>query len=138
MNRADLQSLAEARVEDARVLLANGRYAAAYYLCGYAVECGIKACVARQIVAGEYPPDRQYSNDLFSHDRDKLLVRAELVSALATERAKDSALRTNWDIVKEWSESTRYESKNQQDATRLLDAIADPDHGVLRWLRLHW
>jgi HEPN domain-containing protein len=45
MNRTDLQILAEDRLKDAEVLLANGRFGAAYYLAGYAVECGLKACV---------------------------------------------------------------------------------------------
>ena len=30
-----------------KVLLDAGRYPAAYYLVGYAVECGLKACVAK-------------------------------------------------------------------------------------------
>lgn len=34
MNRRDLQRLAEDRLEDARALLAAGRYTGAYYLCG--------------------------------------------------------------------------------------------------------
>jgi hypothetical protein len=48
MDRSDLQVLAEARVADAEALLHGGRWAAAYFLLGYAVECGLKACAARQ------------------------------------------------------------------------------------------
>jgi HEPN domain-containing protein len=49
MNRADLQSLSNLRLADARALLSAGRFAAAYYLAGYAVECALKACIARAV-----------------------------------------------------------------------------------------
>ncbi len=47
MNRTVLQLLTEDRLKDAGVLLANGRYGAAYHLAGYAVECALKACFAK-------------------------------------------------------------------------------------------
>ena len=47
MNRADLQKLAEERLADAELLLANGRFGGAYYLSGYVVECALKACIAQ-------------------------------------------------------------------------------------------
>jgi hypothetical protein len=47
VNRAELQQLASDRIEDARVLLDNGRWTAAYYLVEYAVETGLKACILR-------------------------------------------------------------------------------------------
>jgi HEPN domain-containing protein len=54
MNRTDLQILAEDRLKDAEVLLAKGRFAAAYYLAGYAVECGLKACIAKLTKAEDF------------------------------------------------------------------------------------
>jgi HEPN domain-containing protein len=48
MNRQDFRRLAEHRVQDAEVLLAGRRYAAAYYLCGYAMECALKTLNATQ------------------------------------------------------------------------------------------
>ena len=47
--------LANARVADAEALLQSRRWAAAYYLLGYAVECGLKACAARQFQQDEVP-----------------------------------------------------------------------------------
>ena len=55
MNRADLQRLARERIADAKVLLRARRWSAAYYLSGYAVECAIKACIARLTRAEEFP-----------------------------------------------------------------------------------
>jgi hypothetical protein len=47
MNRAELQRLAKERISDAKVLLAARHWSAAYYLAGYAVECALKACIAK-------------------------------------------------------------------------------------------
>lgn len=45
MNRIELQQLASDRILDAEALLAARRWSGAYYLGGYAVECGLKSCV---------------------------------------------------------------------------------------------
>ena len=66
MNRRDFRRLAEEQLRDARVLMAGRRYAAAYYLAGYAIECGLKACVARQVKQYEFPPSARFSRDVFT------------------------------------------------------------------------
>lgn len=55
MNRIEWQRIAEERARDAEALLAAGQWSGAYYLAGYAVECGLKACIARQIGQHEFP-----------------------------------------------------------------------------------
>jgi HEPN domain-containing protein len=40
---------AESRVRDAATLLKARRWSAAYYLAGYAVESGLKACVVAYV-----------------------------------------------------------------------------------------
>lgn len=49
MNRATFQRISELRRSDAKALLTAGHYPEAYYLVGYAVECALKACVAKQV-----------------------------------------------------------------------------------------
>lgn len=73
MNRFDLQKMAEERVADAAALLDAERYQAAYYLCGYAVEFALKACIARQVREFDFP-DRKVVNDSYVHDLKKLLT----------------------------------------------------------------
>ena len=72
MNRQDFQTLSELRVQDSLVLLNNGRYAAAYYLCGYAVECALKACIAKQTMQFEFP-DLVRVRESYTHDFKKLV-----------------------------------------------------------------
>jgi len=47
VNRTQLQQLAEERVRDAEALLKAGQWSGAYYLAGFAVEFGLKACIAK-------------------------------------------------------------------------------------------
>jgi hypothetical protein len=73
VDRGQLQQLAELRLEDAEALITSGRWAAAYYLLGYCVECGLKACVAKQFRADEVP-DRKLVNSFYTHRLDELLA----------------------------------------------------------------
>ena len=51
----DLRKIARARLEDATVLRTSKRYDGAVYLCGYAVEIGLKARICRTLKWTEYP-----------------------------------------------------------------------------------
>src|SRR5438552_2559521 len=136
MNRAEFQRLAEVRLTDARVLLRRGRYSAAYYLAGYVIECALKACIARSTKRYDFP--RQDAGRLYTHDYAELLRRADLVDELSNEKGIDRQFRTNWELAIAWKEASRYGKSTRQDAEDLLQAIADPNHGVLRWIRRYW
>ena len=60
MNKLDFETLAHLRLEDAKCLLLGGRWAAFYYLAGYAVECAIKACIAKLTGMHDFPRDRDF------------------------------------------------------------------------------
>jgi HEPN domain-containing protein len=47
MNRGDFQELAELHLANAKTLLEARLYAGAYYMCGYVVECALKACICK-------------------------------------------------------------------------------------------
>jgi HEPN domain-containing protein len=83
MNRADLQRVTRLRVQEARTLLSGGRFPGAYYLMGYAVECALKACVAKQTRRYDFP-DKKLANDVYTHDLEKLLHVAELTRVFET------------------------------------------------------
>jgi HEPN domain-containing protein len=134
VNRTDLQQLAESRLEDARVLFQQGGFAAAYYLCGYAVECGLKACIARQILQHEYPPRRTFSAELFSHKFKELVPLARLSPALVIERQRNKQFAANWSEVEKWSEDSRYENWTMQDSLLPLAAFLTEElerHGTI-------
>jgi len=55
MNRSSLQNLANERIKDAEALLMAGRWSGSYYLAGYAVECALKECFAKQTREYDFP-----------------------------------------------------------------------------------
>lgn len=141
MNRADFQRLAEVRLREAESLLAAGLWDGAYYLAGYAVECGLKACIAKRTRAEDFPPDRKFVELCYSHDFDKLLLAADLAVDHKTARDTDATLERNWAVVKDWSEQARYRlpsAASQARAERLMSALTAPAGGVLPWITQRW
>ena len=66
MKRSDFQKLAEIRIAEAEILLKAKKYDGAYYLAGYAVECALKACVAKRTARYDYP-DKDLANQCYTH-----------------------------------------------------------------------
>jgi hypothetical protein len=137
MNRTDLQNLANERIVEAKILLDAGKWTGAYYLAGYAVECGLKACIANLFKSEDFP-DKSFTDKCYIHDFEKLIVLAGLRTSLDLDRTANLRLATNWGTVSVWRESSRYEQKSQADAQDLYDAITTDPDGVLPWLRLRW
>jgi len=137
LNRNRLRQLAQIRLDEAKLLLDNGRYSGAYYLAGYTAECALKACIAKLIKAEDFP-DKKFADKCYSHDLQNLLRLAGLETQFLAEVRANTALRDNWDIAKDWNEEARYEVWTQSDATNLYQAIADPKGGVMQWIRNHW
>jgi len=137
MNRADFQKLAKLRVREAKVLLDNKCYEGAFYLAGYAVECALKACIARKTKRYEFPP--KDSRQLYEHELGKLVALAGLKTALDAEMTNVKAFEDNWATVKDWKVDARYETKiAKNQAENLYAAITDDPNGVLLWLKNYW
>ena len=88
MNRTDFQEIAELRLRESRALLDAGFPGGAYYLAGYAVECALKACIAKRTQEHDFP-DKKLVNDSHTHNLKELLRLAELKTEL------DSVLDAN-------------------------------------------
>ena len=137
MNRADLQRVTRLRVQEARTLLSGGRFPGAHYLMGYAVECALKACVAKQTRRYDFP-DKKLANDVYTHDLEKLLHVAELTRVFEADRRANFELKLSWAIVKDWSEEARYETGITGSQARDLYSACTRRNGVLPWVRKRW
>lgn len=135
--REDLRALAQAKLDDATLLLRNERWSNAYYLAGYAVELGLKACIAVQFVS-DVIPDRQLVNDIYKHDLESLVGTAGLSAQLEENLSRDKDFATNWAIAVQWNEGSRYQSIDETSAQLLVNAIGDPTSGVLQWIKVYW
>jgi len=132
MNKAELESLANLRISEAQALFAAKHFHGAYYLAGYAIECALKACIAKNINQYDFP-NKKLAEDSYSHDLIKLIGVAGLKTHLTTEESSNQTFKLNWAVAKDWSEQTRYETNiNQAEAKDLIDAIADNNTGVLQ------
>ena len=138
MNRNDFQQLADVRIEEAAALLAAQKWDGAYYLAGYAVECALKACIAKQTHQYDYPPVRKEWEDCYTHDLERLMKRAGLELECNRESAANADFKRNWLAVQDWDESSRYERKSKDQAEKLYNAIIESVIGVLPWLKKHW
>ncbi len=135
MNRNDLQNLAEERLGDADALLASSRFGAAYYVVGYAVECGLKACIAKLTKAEDFY-DKALAKNLFVHELEKL---ASLAGLDVKQIGKgDRVFAANWALVKDWNEESRYETHTKIEAEQMIQAVREPDHGVMQCIRRYW
>jgi hypothetical protein len=139
MNRADFQKLSGLRVREAKTLLDGKHYEGAYYIAGYAVECALKACIARKTKRYDFPLNEKAVREIYTHELEKLVKAADLGAALRAEEDTDIQFRSNWGVVKGWNERARYETGTDEKRARdLYFAITDKKHGVLAWLKRYW
>lgn len=139
--RTDLQQLADVRLAEAGALLAAGLWDGAYYLAGYAVECGLKACILARLErrgADVIFEDKKFSEKCWTHKLDDLLQLADLEAVRLAEAKSNSRFETLWRQALKWKEDARYRRLTQATAEELYLAITDPADGVMRWIRLHW
>ncbi|MBY0514493.1 MAG: HEPN domain-containing protein [Gemmataceae bacterium] len=137
-SRSKFRDLSDARLREATILLANGEWSGAYYLAGYAVECALKACIAKLTKAEEFPPPRKFVEQCYTHDIMSLVTAAGLEVFRKRDAPDRSPRYLNWETVKDWNEHQRYEEKQESDAKALILAITDPANGVLEWIKQHW
>lgn len=138
MNRADFKKLALARLGDAQILFRNRRFSAAYYIAGYAIECALKACIAKKTKRYDFPPGHDYIRLCYTHSFDNLRDASGLKGAIEMKRATDPSFDRNWWLVNSWSEKSRYDSHTAKEAKELLAAISDPLTGVLECIKQYW
>jgi HEPN domain-containing protein len=137
VHRLQWQELARTRLREAKVLLSAREWSGAYYLSGYAVECGLKACASRTFPANAIP-DKDAVLELYKHKLESLLKATGLEPAFRAERRSDHLLDLNWTIVKDWDSIARYTIKSQGDAEDIIAAITNQRHGVMKWVRSKW
>jgi HEPN domain-containing protein len=137
VNRNDLQEIALIRLREAKALLDNDHYDGAYYLSGYAVECALKSCIAKQTKRHDFP-NKKIVNESYTHSLIQLVRVAGLQTALDQEMQRDAIFVVNWTIVKDWAEDSRYERHTQKAAEDIYAAISNNRHGVFRWLKRYW
>jgi HEPN domain-containing protein len=113
----NLEKLSEEKLRDADVLFGAGCYGGAFYICGYAVELGLKEKICITLGWDEYPSDGKYKF-LKIHDFE-VLPRFSGV-----EKHIKKSLMMEWSIVMKWNPENRYSSKDRtaEDAKLMIES----------------
>jgi hypothetical protein len=120
----------------ARSLLKSRHWQSAYYVTGYAVECGLKACIAKQTRRYDFPA--RDTRDIYTHELPKLLQSAGLSPTLQQEENAKSHVAVSWATVKDWHETSRYDLTIPERAALDLYRAVAGRNGVMSWIRKRW
>jgi hypothetical protein len=125
--------------KDAKVLLDGGQWAAAYYLAGYAIECGLKSCVLAYVEknADIIYRARKYSENCWTHDIGTRVKASGLDAVRRAEAKANPAFAANWAHAQKWNEAMRYQFMLEPDAKRHYEAVTHNVNGVLPWIQVH-
>lgn len=128
------KQLSEQRLEEAKALLSNRKYSGAYYLAGYVIELALKGCYCKKVGKYTFPPERETYNQLYSHNLNDILIVSRTKSAYDKAVITDMRLQIAWEVVKDWSEKTRYQIIKKRDAKPMVEAV----EVVLKWIKTLW
>ena len=138
MNRNDFQQLSRFRLREASALLRSEHYIGAYYLAGCAVECALKACIAKQTRRHDYPDD-QLTLSAWTHSLEGLVKAAGLWGDLQRTAQTDDTFAVNWAVTKDWTAVRKYDLTTDRLLARdLYSAVSSRKYGVLPWIRQRW
>lgn len=101
----EIRNIIKARLKDAEVLAASRRYEGAIYLCGYAVELGLKRRICRTLKWPGFPSTKKEFEGYHSfktHNLDVLLHLTGIEDRIKTQ------LLAEWSAVAQWDPESRY------------------------------
>lgn len=133
----EFKKLSLLRIKEAKILMKYGQYSGAYYLAGYSVEFALKACYCKTVKEKSFPPGKDVYSKLYSHDLNNLLDVSGIKSKYEKKVKNNKKLESNWGIVKDWNEKSRYYIPNEKTTKSLIKAIQGKD-GILKWILNLW
>jgi hypothetical protein len=79
------------------------------------------------------------ANAAHVHDLERLVGVAGLSEALKRDRNANKPLALNWALVKDWSDSSRYDiGITEAQARDFHSACAARRNGILPWIKKRW
>jgi len=84
-------------------------------------------------------PDKTIVINFYTHRLETLLDISGIKKALLDRTVADPQFQVNWNSVRDWNETTRYEhSTTEAKARDMLVAVTDANYGILTWLKTQW
>ena len=113
LKESEIKEIVTARLEDAKALLDARRYEGAIYLCGYAVELGLKARICKTLHWPGFPSTGPEFKDYQSFKTHNLDV---LLHLTGIEEQIKATLLAEWSVVSEWDPESRYKPIRKVDS----------------------
>lgn len=130
--------LASGRIEEARILLDNEQWTGAYYMTGLGIECALKSCLAGAVKEHDFP-DKDFVNAMYVHNLERLFrLNGGLWNDLQADMKNDPKLGINWNTLKDWDDSKRYNIVEELESRGLYDAATESRSGMMAWIKGKW
>ncbi|WP_210516311.1 hypothetical protein [Hymenobacter terricola] len=144
----DIRLLAQLRLDEAQVLVTNGRIDGAFYLAGYGVELALKAKIAERLGLpwlfdekgtdknDEFLGLRDLRNLVKTHKLILLLAVSGLKPAYDQRKQNEIGFLKYKQLLESWNEGLRYqlpEPVNVVDVQSFLNFLTGPN-GFLQWI----
>jgi hypothetical protein len=139
----EIKKLADLRLEEAQILLENGKTNGAFYLLGYTIELYLKYKICKLLnidnLFDEKCTLRKYfdgRNPFFSHDLNTLFVFSGLKLKFDEAKSENQTLfKTTSLLVDAWSEKSRYDiqPKKIEDVRATIDLLKNKN-GLISWI----
>lgn len=138
--RQELKSLSRTRLKEVKVLFNNKLYDGAFYLAGYIIELALKARICK-ILDMDYPDTGELSRSFKTHKLENLLKLGGLHGKFEQELSNNRDFQINWSLILSWSEEFRYYptgTNTRNNVQDLINAIENPNNGILTWIKRKW
>ena len=135
MRRADWQQQCKSHSAAAEALIGSVCFSSAYYLAGLAVECALKAKIAKSSKASTWPK-KEFIRDIHTHSLAQLVKQAGLEASLKAKCA-NATFNLYWQTVSGWQNDSKYETWSAAEARDMVRAAAGR-FGVLAWIKNAW
>jgi len=129
ISHEQLKEIAKRRLKDAKILYLEKSYTGALYLCGYAIELGLKAIICRNLDTTTISSTNHIPSTLEefkSIEKLRTHYLEELLGSTPYNIKIDikSKYLKEWSIVEKWNPEVRYTPKKLKkiDARDIIDA----------------
>jgi HEPN domain-containing protein len=122
LTRDDLKKLARLRLKEAEQLYRRGLYDGCVYLCGYVIECALKARICRFLGLTTYPTEGDHGRIFKTHNFGILKLLAGLEREITI--TKNKVLFENWPAATKWEPDQRYVRAGSSDRKRAAEILA--------------
>lgn len=136
--KADIEKLAEIKINASHCLVNNAFYDDAYYLSGYAIELCLKARICKILGVDDFFNfDKKVAKELYrpykNHDYTELILLSGLHSEFENLLG-DPDFKVKWSILNKWNEKARYEDGRNPSEVKEFVTLAKQ---FCEWIQKH-